>query len=372
MVSPLTTFDVLAQMRRRWTIVVGGALVGLLVGIAVRTPSPSAALLGAAALVGMAVGFGVAFVLVKMHPRVTTVADIRRVTGLPVVAQLPTTVIDADDLDDRPLSRRMRTTLREGVMNTQILAGGLPPARIVLARTDSVTEASGVDGGIARALVESGRVTALVHTDFESRMDARPSTVTPTPLDEEAPRLDAGGYEREPVPERVTAARAHDRLARVAEMLVSLGERYDVTVAQAASNSEPLALRDIAPAADVVLLVARSNRTTVESLLALYGELLSVGVAPLGVIMTGVAARHRVLLRNTWAPGDFRSSGGASRAAAATGVGAGAGSTSSAAAAAAAPVSAPPAGFSIADLVSRSSDGLAPSTAAIDPTGKES
>jgi hypothetical protein len=362
-ISPLTSFDVLAQMRRRWTIVVGGALVGLLVGISVGTPSPSAALLGSAALVGTAVGFGVAFVLVKLHPRVTTVADIRRVTGLPVVAQLPTTAIDADDLDDRPLSRRMRTTLREGVMNAQILAGGLPPARIVLARTDSVTEAGGVDGGIARALVESGRVTALVHTDFESRINARPSTVMPTPLDEEAPRLDAGGYEREPVPERVTAARAHDRLARVEELLVSLGERYDVTVAQAASNSQPLALRDIAPTADVVLLVARSNRTTVESLLAVYGELLSVGVSPLGVIMTGVAARHRVLLRNTWAPGDFRSSGGASRTTAVA---------SAPVVGVPATLSVPPAGFSIADLVSRSSGGLPPSSAAIDPTGSES
>jgi hypothetical protein len=77
-------------------------------------------------------------------------------------------------------------------------------------------------------------------------------------------------------------------------------------VVQAAGESLPLAVRDVAPVADGVLVVVRSNRTTVESLLALYGELLSLGVQPLGVLLTGVATRHRVLLRSTWGVTDFR------------------------------------------------------------------
>ncbi|RKR74221.1 hypothetical protein [Frondihabitans australicus] len=308
--TPLTLVDVLAQLRRRWTVVAGGAVIGLLVGIAAGTPNPSAVVVVLAAIVGAAAGFFAAFTLVKLHPRVTKVDDIRRVTGLPVIAQLPAAVIDPDlgpeGYDDRASTRRMRTTLREAVMNTRSLAGGDLPRRLVLARTDTVSEASGVDGGLARALVESGFATAVLDTDLENRLESRPSSVDQSPLGEDAPRTAPAGYVREPVPDRVIAARPADRLARVDELLGVLGDRYDVTVAGAASDSQPVPLRALAPAADAVIIVARSNRTTVESLLAMYGELLGMGVEPIGVILTGVAARHRVLLRSTWTASDFR------------------------------------------------------------------
>lgn len=250
-----------------------------------------------------------------LHPRVVTPADIRRITGLPVVAQLPAAALGTDDLDDRPASRRMRTALREAIMNTVALSGGALPARIVVARTDSVAEAAGVDGGLARALAESGHAAALVETDLDSRMLSQPSDISESPLDGDSPRRDAGGYEREPVPDRVASARPAERLARVDALLSGLGDRYDVTVAQAASDSHPVPLRSLAPVADVVLIVARSGRTTVEALLALQAELLSVGVRPLGVVLTGTASRHRVLLRSTWGPEDFRSAAAADPAA---------------------------------------------------------
>ncbi|AMM20818.1 hypothetical protein AX769_12540 [Frondihabitans sp. PAMC 28766] len=316
MKTRLPLVDVLAQLRRRWSVVVGGGLLGLVVGFGVTAPQPVMVVVAIAVVAGLAVGFAAAFGIVRLHPRVTTVEDVRRVTGLPVVGQLPSSAIDSDSVADRPVSRRMRTSLREAVMNTRALAGGRLPQRLVLARTNGVSEAAGADGGMARALAESGHAAALLDTDLESTMLVRPSTLETSHFDgsplersplDEAARTDAAGYELVPVPDRVASSRPQDRLIRVEALFASLGERYDVTVAQAASDSGPLPLRTLAPVADAVLLVVRSNRTTVESLLALYGELLSIGVEPLGILLTGVAARHRVLLRSTWAPGDFRS-----------------------------------------------------------------
>ncbi|BDZ50560.1 hypothetical protein GCM10025867_28010 [Frondihabitans sucicola] len=319
-------FDLVTQLRSRWAVVVGGGLLGLVVGVATSqaggglsdgasTPSVSLLILLVAVLSGVVVGFLAGLALVHLQPRVTTADDVRRVTGLPVVAQLPSSAVDADDLEDRVTSRRMRTSLREAVMNTRSLAGGVLPTRLVVARTDSAAESTGVDGGLARALVESGFVPALVQTDFESRMLVRPSTVDfpggatfsdGLAGDDGLSRPDGAGYQRISVPDRVASSRPRTRLSEVENLLGVLGDRYDVSVAQAASNSFPVPLRGLAPAADAVLLVVRSNRTTVESLLSLYGELLSIGVEPLGVVMTSVAPRHRVLLRRTWVPSDFR------------------------------------------------------------------
>jgi hypothetical protein len=373
-------FDLVAQLRSKWAIVVAGGLLGLVVGVIVSPVGGGVAgqdaaryvsllILLVAALAGLVVGFVVGLVLTYLQPRVTTADDVRRVTGLPVLAQLPAYIVDADDFDERATSRRMRTSLREAVMNTRSLAGGVLPKRLVVARTDSAAESSGVDGGLARALVESGFVPALVQTDFESRLLVRPSTVdfgTTSIGDEgEIERPDAAGYQRVPVPDRVASARPADRTEEVDDLLDLLGDRYDVTVAQAASNSFPVPLRGIAPVADAVLLVVRSNRTTVEGLLSLYGELLSLGVAPLGVVMTGVAARHRVLLRQTWVPSDFRESAaaGASRSGAAVAVPAGlqvavpAGVPVSAAAVVVPGDPAPArSGFSIADLATLASN----------------
>jgi hypothetical protein len=308
--------DLLAQLRRRWVVVVGGGLVGLIVGVAAQTfaraedkgPFDGRGVLLTlviATAFGAAVGFVVGLVLVRLQPRVTTVDDIRRVTGLPVIAQLPSAVIDPDDLDDRGASHRLRTSLREAVMNARALAGGDLPTRIVLARTENVSEVSGVDGGLARALVECGYAAALVHTDFESRLFATSSTVDDSSMGL-VPRSEAGGYQGVPVPDRVASSRPPERLAEVDALLGALSDRYDVTVSQASSNSHPVSLRAVAPVASAVLLVVRSNRTSAESLLSLYSELLSVGVEPLGVIVTAVAPRHRVLLRRTWLPSDFR------------------------------------------------------------------
>lgn len=308
--------DAVAQLGRRWILVAACALVALVVGVALvealdgrdgQGLTAISALLVLFTLCAMGGGLGLAagVFLARLQPRVTTADDVRRVTGLPVVAQLPAGVIDADEFETRAASSRMRSALREAVMNIRSLAGGELPSRLVLARAEDVGEAGGVDGGYARALLESGFRPAVVQADIESQLLVRPSTVRDTAIAGVA-YPDASGYQRIPVPDLVASARPERLLGQVEGLFASLGERYDTVVSLVSSNSHPLPLRAVAPVSDAVVIVVRSNRTSVGDLLAIHGELLGLGIRPLGVLMTSVAGRHRIAIRRDWAPTDFR------------------------------------------------------------------
>jgi capsular polysaccharide biosynthesis protein len=255
-------------------------------------------------LAGLAVGLAAALVLARARPTVDTVDDVRRLTGLPVVGQLPGT-LRHDDSGTDASSARTRTALREVVQNTRTLCGGSSPSTLLLARTDAVREAMGVDGGLARAVVELGATCALVQSDFDARTLARPSTVPDGAVPEEV-EGDRHGYDRVPVPDGVVASsRRHVRSGTHA-FFTALREDYDVAVVQASSESHPLSLRSVTAEADGVLLVVRSGVTTVESLRSLSAELLSLDVEPVGVVMTGVPPWRRVLVRATWLDDDVR------------------------------------------------------------------
>lgn len=256
-------------------------------------------------LAGLAVGLAAALVLARARPTVDTVDDVRRLTGLPVVGQLPGTLRHDDDSGRGASSARTRTALREVVQNTRALCGGSSPSTLLLARTDSVREAVGVDGGLARAVVELGATCALVQSDFDARTLARPSTVPDGAVPEEV-EGDRHGYDRVPVPDGVVASSRHHVRTGTQAFFTALREDYDVAVVQASSESHPLSLRSVTAEADGVLLVVRSGVTTVESLRSLSAELLSLDVEPVGVVMTGVPPWRRVLVRATWLDGDVR------------------------------------------------------------------
>lgn len=256
-------------------------------------------------LAGLAVGLAGALVLSRARPTVDSVDDVRRITGLPVVGQLPGALRHGDDPVTGVSSARTRTALREIVQNTRALRGGALPATLLLARTDSVREAVGVDGGLARAVVELGATCALVQSDFDTRTLSRPSTVPVGAVPEEV-EADRHGYDRVPVPDGVVASSRHLVRSGTHAFFAALREDYDVSVVQASSDSHPLALRSVTDEVDGVLLVVRSGVTTAESLRSLSAELLSLDVQPVGVVLTGVPPWRRVLVRATWLDDDIR------------------------------------------------------------------
>lgn len=288
---------------------------------------------------GLAVGLAAALVLARTRPTVDTVEDVRRLTGLPVLGQLPGALRHGDDPLSGTSSARTRTALREVVQNARALNGGSLPPTLLLARTDSVREAVGVDGGVARAVVELGSTCALVQSDFDTRTLSRPSTVPDGAVPEEV-EADRNGYDRVPVPDGVVASTRHRVRTGTHDFFTALREDYDVSVVQASSDSHPLALRSVTAEVDAVVIVVRSGVTTVEALRSLDAELLSLDVEPLGVVMTGVPPWRRVLLRASWTEDDVRT------------------------------VAGPPPSFSIADLVERVGVPAAPRTATPSPRAR--
>jgi len=270
---------------------------------------PSTLVLGLLGLlVGLGVGIALAIVLARTRPRVSTVDDVRRATGLPVVGQLPAVVRRSDDPDGRGASASTRTALRETVQNVRALRGGGLPQVLLLARTDTVSEAAGVDGGLARAVVELGSTCALLQSDFDTRTASRPSTV-PVDALPEVTEADVAGYDRVPVPDVVEASTRSFVRSGVEEFFGELRGTYDVTVVQSASDSQPFALRTVTGESDEVVLVVRAGATRLESLRSLTAELMSLDVEPVGVVLVGVPRWRRVLLRATWRDEDFRRGG---------------------------------------------------------------
>lgn len=284
----------------RWWIavvvltVVGGVVGAVLAGLAPRTGG---------AVLGGVVGLVTALLLVGSGRRVTGVRDVRRATGLPVVGQLPASVRRASRRGGRGLDAEARTALRETVQNIRELSGDRLPQVLLLARSDRAAEAVGVDAGLARAAVELGATCALVHADPEAHDLARSATDTDLAL----PRTVVGdptGYDRVPVPDVVTASALRFARTGVDRFFADLRSTYELTVLQVASDSVPTPLRTVLPESDAVVLVAHAGRTGLGELRALVGELQSHGVRPLGVVLTGVPSRRRVLLRPTWAAVD--------------------------------------------------------------------
>ncbi|TDT65499.1 Wzz/FepE/Etk N-terminal domain-containing protein [Frigoribacterium sp. PhB116] len=267
---------------------------------------PSTVVLGLLGLlVGLGIGVALAIVLARTRPRVSTVDDVRRATGLPVVGQLPAVVRSSDDPDGRGASAATRTALRETVQNLRALRGGELPRVLLLARTDTVSEAAGVDGGLARAVVELGSTCALLQSDFDTRTVSRPSTVPDDALPEMT-EADLAGYDRVPVPDVVGASTRSFVRSGVERFFADLRGTYDVTVVQSASDSHPFALRTVTAESDEVVLVVRAGATRLESLRSLTAELMSLDVEPIGVVLAGVPRWRRVLLRATWRDEDFR------------------------------------------------------------------
>lgn len=284
---------------RWWAVVVvlavAGATVGaVLAGLAPRTGGT---------VLGALVGVVTALLLVGSGHRVAGVRDVRRATGLPVVGQLPASVRRASRAGGRGLGAEARTALRETLQNVRVLSGDRLPHVLLLARGGRAAEAVGVDAGLARAAVELGATCALVHADPEAHDLAR----SPTDTDLALPRTvaaDPSGYDRVPVPDVVTASARRFARTGVDRFFAELRSTYEVTVLQVASDSAPTPLRTVLPESDAVVLVARAGRTGLGELRALVGELQSHGVQPLGVVLTGVPSRRRVLLRPTWTADD--------------------------------------------------------------------
>lgn len=266
---------------------------------AVEPASPASpqvvVLLGLGLFAGLAVGGILVAVLGQFDPRVRSVRDVRRLSGLPVVAQLP----PAATRPGRASSASVESAARTLLVNERLLTGDRHPRLVVLVPAGRMPERvlRGAATTIARAAVSAGRTAVVVSADapqpgrlraaldgLRGRLPLRRAepvaidTVSlPSPLDTER------GTE---LPRLVAAAVAH----------------HDVVVLVADARADVFAFPRLTGAE--VMVVADRRRTTRAWLVDTVTSLEFAGTRALGVLFVDVGLRGRVDLPATWTEAD--------------------------------------------------------------------
>lgn len=288
--------------------------VRLTTQIAAQAPSgpssPAAAVIvGLGALLGLVAGILLALLLDAVLPVVRSSADVRRISGLPVIGALPWT-------DLRPGARARVTAA--GVATADhlgaITRGHLPPM-VLLAPAGGSANNPLIRYQLAHGLAESGRRVLVVETDAALRPPRHIlAPGAPGMTDVLAERADAdsvvvphatGRVDVVPVGDMHRAPTAVEVERRLESALQSVGRDHDITVLQASTDSVPVRLQVLAPVARGVLVVVSHRWTTERALRRVTAELRSLGITPIGVLMVHAPRIRQIETVEQWRETDF-------------------------------------------------------------------
>ncbi|WP_348787338.1 Wzz/FepE/Etk N-terminal domain-containing protein [Leifsonia sp. NPDC080035] len=247
---------------------------------------------------GTAAGLVLAILLSLTSRAVRTAEDVRRATGLPLLAQLPGGPRERRSASGGDGARGDSEAYVDAMVALRRLTNARQLGLLVLVPADGVSSVDTLRLDLARATADTGRTVCVLEAD------ARASGSLPFPPQEQsvglgdvlagAVRLDAAivrpateGFAILPAGE-LDPPRAHQGSARpVTAVIDDLHSGYEVLIAQAGARSRPLDVAALAPRADAVVVVARYGRTRSDDLARIVGQLEAMDVQPLGVMMTG-------------------------------------------------------------------------------------
>lgn len=262
--------------------------------------APPLAMLGAALVIALAVGFGVSFVAEVRHPRVAHLREGEVVSGTRVLAVVrPTVVVERDrrqsDLEGPPLIDIVSESYRTLYLHLAATEASLP---VVTVTGDLPTIVATVAANLAAVAAYEARSTLLVDADPAAGAVAAVLRVRPLPglTGILAGRADwAGavvsttiGRDRplDVLPSgegRLTQSSA-DAVTRVRETLARLERRYDFVVIVASTSYAQLVSGTVIPAPDVVVC-AHIGRTRLADLRAAVKSLRGAGRVVHGVVL---------------------------------------------------------------------------------------
>lgn len=256
------------------------------------------------AIVGFALGLGVAIVLARLDRRLRSRDQAEEVTGLRARVIIPKAKDDKqanaivtsgrhDSLSDA------YRTLRNVVGFVQ---GSLPPAdraRITLIVSPGPGEGkTTLASNLAATFAETGQRTVAVNTDF--RRPQLAVRLTDNPWEPTAYILeDLAWLEPDQLlrPTRVPnlsmldlgSLGSPDELARVtASLLPKLADRADAIVIDSSPVTATAEVLELVPLADVIVIVVRLNRTEMESAQRTIAILKDLTTAPLLLVISGM------------------------------------------------------------------------------------
>jgi capsular polysaccharide biosynthesis protein/Mrp family chromosome partitioning ATPase len=272
-------------------------------------------ILGLGLVGGLALGLIAAIIWARLDTTIRSIKDVRRISGLPVIGELPSRGIPL--LHSR--SRRtayLERTLRDTQLTIRQANGASVPRLLALVPASRAADDLTVRIGLARALAATGRTVALVESDFDGGIESiLPSAAGATGLTEAL----AGKRRVKPsmqTPEKesfsiLPAGRSAGLPAEyVSEqhapaVVKTLVSTYDVTITQVTSVSRPASLELVGPLADGVVVVVRYGRTNTADLGHVLSRLRLLRVRPLGIVLTGVPVYRRSDLAADWRSDDF-------------------------------------------------------------------
>ena len=236
-------------------------------------------------------------------------ADVRRVTGLPVIARIPWTQTFPR------LAARDTTPGAVAVANLRAIGLGVLPPVLLLAPAGRHEARPLVRYLIARAIAASGRRVAVVETDAAGALPTDINIPEGTPGFRE---LLAGSADID-----AATVRAADRLdvvpagdtssilpapvleRGVERALLQVASRHDVIVLEATAGGGPLDLQTVGPVAKAAVLVLSHAFTTERSALRVLAHLRMLGVLPIGVLLIDAPALGSPDLAETWRDDDY-------------------------------------------------------------------
>lgn len=257
-------------------------------------------LLGLGLLGGLALGASTVAVISQLDPRVRSVREVRRISGLPVVGELAPGLERA--VRRGRYGRRTDEALRATVVNLRLMTGSPRPAVLVVIPAGPGTHARAARAALARTLSEAGRRVLLVTDEvppshgiralYERARDAIERWGRPTP--------DAalGTARVVTVSESPTRSRHDALLAAVRKGI----ESADLVIVGADRPDDVFTIAEITGAH--VVVVANSRATTRSALVTTATAVEFTAGRPTAVLLTGVPGRARIDLPTTWTESD--------------------------------------------------------------------
>jgi len=276
------------------------------------TPPPSAAQpsllvnLAIGVLGGLALGLITAIILSLLDRTVRSSRDLRKVGGLPLLAQLPRHGKPWRRGDDRD-------PYGEVVTNLQLISQGVIPAVLALTPADRSSGPTQVRRRLAGAFSASGYRVCLVEADAAARLPKFKNVGGPGVSEVLMGSADVPDALRKTGhPEIAVLTSGEVALppgpfpgGAFAQLVSQLRRDFDCTIMQSSPLARPLDLRTVAEAADGVVILAAFGRTHADDLARRLVELQAIGVRPLGVIMTNVPSWRRVVVVDRWVEEDL-------------------------------------------------------------------
>jgi capsular polysaccharide biosynthesis protein/Mrp family chromosome partitioning ATPase len=271
-------------------------------------------ILGLGGISGLALGLIAAILWSRFDTSIRTVAQVRRVSGLPVLGELPR--LSGPFVSGARALARREGSFREAQLTIRQANAAVVPDVLLLVPASRTSGGLAVRVGFARAFSATGRAVCLVEGAFDGGIESIvPAANRAQGL---AEALDSGTAVKRlvmpvegeqfsllPAGDAEDLPKEYDAERRIRGAVRDLVSMFDVTIVQATSTTRPVSLELVTPYADGVVVLVRPRRTRSAELARLLSRLRLMGVRPLGIVLTGVPVFRQSDLAAGWLPGDF-------------------------------------------------------------------